>query len=141
VSWDRRGTDGYRAPEIPEFNYDPSGNSVPGTFSKGSDVWALGCILFEIATTRNRRAFGSDYETIAYTQSLEGFQLPQLREADNENLKLEIICPPLGHRVPVWKEINAILDLCFKKDPEERVAASELEVRFVRLWRANSELR
>lgn len=51
-----RGTSGYRAPELcnPGRSY----------YSNRSDIWALGCIVYELAT--GRRAFENDWATIVY---------------------------------------------------------------------------
>jgi len=57
----RRGTDGYRAPELLD---DPN-----GSFSNKSDMWSLGCILFEMITGQQR--FRSDYALALYTVQKE----------------------------------------------------------------------
>ena len=132
-SRERRGTDAYRAPELAEFTYDASGNSQPGVFSKESDIWAIGCILFQVATTNKYRAFQSDYGAIAYKNGWEGYGLPGLCEMDNETLRQETICTELGYSLALWKQINAILDECFRRDPKERATALELKDRFARL--------
>ena len=57
----RRGIDGYRAPEL----LDDSN----GSFSNKSDMWSLGCILFEMITGQQR--FRSDYALVLYTVQKE----------------------------------------------------------------------
>src|SRR5271170_3468785 len=54
-----RGTPGYRAPELIIDN--------PIRFTKKVDVWALGCIFYELIT--NERAFKDDYSVQEYYQS------------------------------------------------------------------------
>ena len=51
-----RGTGGYRAPEL--LVHDP------GKFSNKVDVWALGCVMFELVTLRP--AFTEDWEIQQY---------------------------------------------------------------------------
>jgi len=52
-----RGTQGYRAPEL--LRAQPN-------FTNKVDIWALGCILYELATTT--KAFGNDWATKEYSQ-------------------------------------------------------------------------
>jgi serine/threonine protein kinase len=58
----RRGTDGYRAPEI--LNQRPE-------FTQNVDLWAVGCILYEVVTREN--LFRTDNDIINYcaTRDLE----------------------------------------------------------------------
>jgi serine/threonine protein kinase len=130
LSRERRGTDAYRAPELADVTYDASGNSRPGLFSKESDIWALGCILYQVATTNNCRAFQNDYCAIAYKKGWDEFPLPQVRELDNKHLKQEVVFP---ESLPLWKQINIIVELCFRRDPKERATALELKEQFLRL--------
>jgi serine/threonine protein kinase len=50
------GTPGYRAPEL----MDSNGN--PATYNNKVDIWAMGCILYELAT--GIRPFKSDWEVL-----------------------------------------------------------------------------
>jgi serine/threonine protein kinase len=50
------GTDGYRSPEL--LSEDPS-------FTNKSDIWALGCIVFEMVS--GVRAFHGDWEILEYS--------------------------------------------------------------------------
>ena len=52
-----RGTPSYRAPEL---------LSASPHFNNKSDVWALGCILYELLT--GEKAFNGDWGVIQYTQ-------------------------------------------------------------------------
>jgi len=47
----QRGTSGYRAPEIIK---------TPSTYNNKVDIWALGCILFELGT--KRKVFENDWD-------------------------------------------------------------------------------
>lgn len=55
-----RGTAGYRAPEILGEN---------AQFNNKSDIWALGCITYEICT--DQKAFSSDWSVIQYSITRE----------------------------------------------------------------------
>ena len=52
-----KGTASYRAPEFNQGNH--------GTWNNKVDIWALGCVLFELLT--GQRAFGSDMNLGVYT--------------------------------------------------------------------------
>src|SRR5271170_3501208 len=97
LSLTKRGTDAYRAPELAEFAYDK-----PGIASKKSDIWALGCILFNLATTGKETAFKNDFRAVAFRDQLE--ELPQLNEHDGSGLSQETMCPELECVVPIWKQ-------------------------------------
>ena len=58
-----RGTPGYRAPELLLPNYQLTG-SDNSRFSKKSDIWALGCILYELAF--KTKAFPRDINVFEY---------------------------------------------------------------------------
>ena len=60
-----RGTAGYRSPEL---------TNCPGTFNNKVDIWALGCVLFELAT--RKKAFVNDWSIMDYTQSNGGSSRP-----------------------------------------------------------------
>ena len=62
-----RGVPGYRAPEL--LPQDPK-------YSNKSDIWALGCILYEMLT--RRRAFSSDFQVYQWMHSSEEFDLSTL---------------------------------------------------------------
>ena len=53
-----RGTIGYRSPEL---------TTSPGTFNNKVDIWALGCVLFELAA--RKKAFDNDWRIMEYAQS------------------------------------------------------------------------
>ena len=54
-----RGTPGYRAPEL----MDSEGS--PGTYNNKVDVWAMGCILYELAI--GNCPFKSDWDVLKYS--------------------------------------------------------------------------
>ena len=53
-----RGTPGYKSPELIQKH---------ATYNNKVDIWALGCILFELAT--GRKAFHNDSGVMLYAQS------------------------------------------------------------------------
>lgn len=46
-------------------------------------------------------------------------------------LQLQTRCPERGELIPVWRQVNEILGVCFARRPEDRVTAIELMLRFV----------
>ena len=122
---DRRGTEGFRAPELLE-GVD---NERPGRICLGSDIWAIGCILFKLSTTNKRNAFHSDFAVWDYRKT-EGI-VPQLNASDNHYLNQEIVFN--GVKQPIWVVINGILGQCFAKNPMARPSARNLLDDFVNL--------
>src|SRR5277367_3551062 len=62
-----RGTGGYRAPEL---------LSLPAAFTNKVDIWALGCIFYELLTD-GEKAFQHDFGVQAY--HLSSSQCPTIR--------------------------------------------------------------
>jgi serine/threonine protein kinase len=62
-----RGSDGYRAPEL----VDPSGEAAYG---KKCDIWAMGCILYELAI--GARAFNNDVAVFQHKISGKNKEVP-----------------------------------------------------------------
>jgi serine/threonine protein kinase len=60
-----RGTPSYRAPELLRDN---------PFYTNKSDIWALGCILFELVTSK--KAFSADWAVVQYYLSIEEFAIP-----------------------------------------------------------------
>lgn len=56
-----RGTPGYRAPEFLESD------EKPGSYNNKVDIWAVGCILYELTT--RKRAFKTDFAVHSYVTS------------------------------------------------------------------------
>jgi len=56
-----RGTTGYRAPEL----LPQEGTVAPTRFSKASDIWSLGCVLYELMFLT--RLFASDWAVREYS--------------------------------------------------------------------------
>ena len=118
-----RGTPGYRAPELQESNYDDSGQSSSVSFSKKSDIWAIGCILYALASTGVKSAFPSD--SVAYWYAHGETDVPQLNSSSNPNLAGQY-----GMSAPIWGKLNDIIKVCLSPSPEDRPSASELLTRF-----------
>lgn len=55
----RRGTEGYRAPEVIR--------DVRPVYNNKSDIWGLGCILYELVT--KEKAFASDWRVHQFAES------------------------------------------------------------------------
>jgi serine/threonine protein kinase len=91
----KRGTASYRAPEIL--------SPVMGQFNKKSDVFAFGCIIFEIVTLQ--RLFAEDWTTQTYVRSGD-----------------------LGERPPMLWEESISSEFEPRFDQLERLVASMLEV-------------
>jgi serine/threonine protein kinase len=98
-----RGTDCYRAPELLERKYT---NKV--------DIWAVGCILYEMVF--RRKAFASDFAVIRFAEKNERIQIP------DENPILDA-----GKREFVSKIIFETLSV----DPSARPNAGSLYQRFI----------
>ena len=92
ISKTRRGTDTYRSPELVD-PHDQEGNSQPAEVSRKSDVWAVGCILFRLATTDRSAPFKDDWAVRAYKRQFPGFDLPQLNGDHNPDLSQMVTCP------------------------------------------------
>lgn len=129
LSTGRRGTNAYRAPELTEITFDSSGLPLPCVVTCKSDIWAMGCILFKLATTNKVCAFDSDYSALNYKRDFEGFELPQLNEQHNIELRQKTKCKGEEGQ-PFWEQLNGIIKVCLAKDPEERPTARELNSRF-----------
>lgn len=63
-----KGTPSYRAPEL---------LSEPSFYNNKSDIWALGCILYEIATAT--KAFASDWAVSQHVASNAQLVIPSSR--------------------------------------------------------------
>jgi serine/threonine protein kinase len=76
-----RGTPSYRAPELLPL----TGESAK--YTKKVDIWAMGCILYEMAL--GYKAFRHDYATIEYVQTKRTLDLP-FDEGFSQNCKNNI---------------------------------------------------
>lgn len=91
TSSERKGTIGYRAPEL-----------LQGKYTKKVDVWGLGCILFELVA--GRRAFTSDFQVYEYSRSesskesfltgLDLYEDPGFLELIKSLLEIDPTCRP-----------------------------------------------
>jgi serine/threonine protein kinase len=119
-----RGTEAYRAPELIEHAMDGL-SSTCGIVSKYGDIWAVGCILFKLATTGQGSAFADDHAALAYKQKHRGYHVPQLNPTNTRFSGLA-----KSDAGAFRKELNSILKACFARDPKERPTASKLEDKF-----------
>ena len=98
-----RGTEGYRSPELVKDHK---------LFNNKSDIWAMGCILYEIVT--EEKAFTNNWTLIHYALSD-----PESRE--------KVCIPPEILLDEQWKDrLSGTLDIMLDMEPSNRPTASEL---------------
>ena len=106
-----RGTGGYRAPEI--LNENP-------VFTNKVDIWALGCIFFELSV--GKQAFHDDWSVREYHSKSEPMRMR--------------ISPPLGFTLFIdngsasFKHDNSLLCQLLARDPMARPRVEHLRVLF-----------
>jgi serine/threonine protein kinase len=124
LSHGRRGTAGYLGPEfITEYG------DKPAEYTTSADIWAIGCIIFELANTKGRRAFGyDDWPVHKYSTGLS--PVPQLTPIDNSHLETRIFDPTANAHLPLLQQLNTILRSCFALDPTKRINVLELKAHF-----------
>ena len=100
------------------------GMSTAGKVSKYGDIWAIGCIIFKLATSGRSSAFPNDWTAIAYKRKHDGYDLPQLKPTDCQFFAPQVVAEMLR------EELNLILTSCFAREPKERPTAAGLLSRF-----------
>jgi serine/threonine protein kinase len=113
----QRGTDSYRAPELLKEKQ----------CSHKSDIWAIGCILFRVATMNKRYAFESDWDTFVYYND-PNTSIPKLIGEDNTELVREF------KNLPFYQHLNTLIATCLARDPVKRPTALDLYDQFEDLW-------
>ena len=98
-TYNARGTGGYRAPEL---------LTTPPAFTKKVDIWALGCILYELLT--QQKAFADDWKVREYHMTA--------------SIKLEIRAE-YGFQELSEHETNLMSQL-LHRDPHQRPRVSDL---------------
>lgn len=114
----RRSTEAYCAPEL----------IFRSIFSSKSDIWAMGCILFEscFATVDQRRAF-SDLNALAtynVTLALPPPQIGWYALGLDPNYYRD--CPYKDRVEKIWEGLNMLFAACFRREPAERPDANIL---------------
>jgi len=109
-----RGTSSYRAPELLR---------EVGRFNNKSDVWALGCVIYEVAT--HKKAFPSDWGVIEYSiSSILKLPLPWPEwtefRGDGERLSIEYDFETY------FPQLRAQLRAMFSLDPSMRPTTDAL---------------
>lgn len=113
-SWDRCtithpgdviGTLRYMSPE-------QAWGGVSGTIDQRSDVWALGIILFELATNGE------------YPYSLDPARDKPLHEALLERIRKELPKIPRFDSLPRGRDIEVLIGRCLTWEPERRIASA-----------------
>lgn len=122
-----RGTSGYRAPELLDLRYE-EGAFIGRYFSRKSDIWAVGCILYELATT-GTKAFWNDYVSFSYARGEEN--VPQLTEESNPKLRRKLE----GMDGPLWVNLNEIIKGCLDIHPKGRPSAAGLLDQFQEMFK------
>lgn len=111
-----RGTPSYRAPEL---------LSCPPFYNNKSDIWALGCILYELAT--GMKTFSADLDVKLYVDSGENILLPAskciLSDIQNEDNRTVIesivqkLLEPKGADRPSANEVQNIFTTSLQAVP------------------------
>jgi serine/threonine protein kinase len=126
-----RGSPGFRAPELLVMECDAQGNPQPGEFSRKSDIWSVGCILYEIVT--GYQIFLNDLQTRFFAMGLaEGGLLDALDIDDNSHpfFLRETFCPIEQRKTCFLSQIRSIISACLSSKPLDRPTAMQLKVRF-----------
>lgn len=113
----QRGSMRYRAPELANKQ-----------FSRKSDVWSIGCILYRLVTKRD--AFLSDDAAVKYANG-SGDRLPQIDKGTISSIgHFKTICPEKLNMISFLEQINSIISLCLHPDPLARATAMQLKIQF-----------
>jgi len=112
VTMDSRGSSSYRAPEL--LGENP-------TFNNKTDIWALGCILYELFS--GVKAFNTDYGTLDYKRTTD-LELPVPWPEFDDLIGIADVTFPVAKAMWLLKEqFEAMLSL----DPSERLGAKVLQ--------------
>jgi serine/threonine protein kinase len=96
------GTSGYRAPELLR--------GVKYEYTNKVDIWALGCISYEIVL--RKQAFEGDFEVREYSYLENGIEIPILDDLRDDNLE---------------KFLRIVVPKMLDKDPSKRPSAREVK--------------
>jgi serine/threonine protein kinase len=129
----RRGTPGYRAPELADVTFDKDGKEKPAEYTRNADIWAIGCIIMQVATCRKSTAFGAggDLEVVNFARGHIG--LPQICDVDNPLLKRETFCPETSSILPFWRQLNSVVQRCLTPQPVDRITSMDLKAYFEKM--------
>jgi serine/threonine protein kinase len=116
----QRMTPNYSSPEL----------IIYGKYSKKSDIWAMGCILYEVCFVphHRRKAFATLPAITSYYYN-ESLPPPQIGWDDFGSSANAIPDRYKEHKVAVeqrWDGLNIIFAAVFRRKPEERPTALEL---------------
>ena len=115
----KRGTDAYRAPEL-----------LRGTkqFSKKSDIWALGCILYEMCM--RKKAFRGDWEISDWVAGSTdpNISIPAYRSPDGSCARCSHLYAEVLSKPNDLEDINETLRALLNIDPKNRPSARDLRI-------------
>jgi mitogen-activated protein kinase kinase kinase len=112
------GTKFHHAPEI--FRYLKKEQGVESYDAK-VDVWALGCVVFEMLTGLSTESVVAQQLGVAENIADMTYLFKMSREKD-----LSKLLPHFHLRLQNMQAASLFLDRCFQNDPRSRASASEL---------------
>ena len=97
-------------------------------FSRKLNVWAIDCILYEVATT-GKRAFRDYFETLSFTNGVEKDGV-QLDRNQNPSFRKDTFSSQKQCKIFVLDQINSILHVRLAPESSKRATMMGLKVRF-----------
>ena len=117
-STEGRGTNSYRAPELIRFSQ----------FTRKVDIWAIGCILYEMVT--GRVLFSDDFYVRQYAENNFQLELPELPwtpHAANDQAQPQAFTPA---QVYTQAQVRQSFEECLNRHASARPTAQNLLSRF-----------
>ena len=120
----KRGTDAYRAPELLRGSKQ---------FSRKSDIWALGCILYEMCM--RKKAFRGDWEISDWVagSTEPNISIPPYRIPDGSCARCSHLVAELSLKLNDLEDINETLRALLNIDARKRPSARELKIKW-EMW-------
>ena len=105
ITREAKGTPSYRAPELANFSQPMYNNK--------SDIFALGCILYELAT--RQRAFADDGHVRQYARNNTQVEIPLIGADERSKTDLEQAIHKMLHRDASQRPSAATLSIQFQR--------------------------